>query len=148
MTSPTERRLLLQAGLLFAAGLHVRPSQACEYQASTLRVTHPWTRATPADAPHAVLCFRIDEVTADDRLVGAETPVAQRVELAGPGLGPALQLLIGAGREIHMAEAGIHLRLLGLQHALETGRSYPLRLNFERGGPVLATLNVDYARFF
>ena len=142
-----QRRHLLQASLLLATCTAWRPARACEYFAPTLRITHPWTRATPADAAHAVLCMRIDEVTQADRLLAVHTPVAERV-LTGRGAAEgALPLDIPAGQDLLMSETGLHLRLLGLRQPLEIARSYPLTLVFERGGSVNAAFNVDYMRF-
>lgn len=139
------RRWLLATPLLLA--LPARPARACEFFAANLRVLHPNTRATPQDAPFAAVALRIDEVSEDDRLVGAATPVARRVELAGGGLGPLLDLPIAAGRETVLGAPGPHLRLLELTQPLEIARAYPFTLFFERGGPLRTQLNVDYARF-
>ena len=120
-------------------------ARACEYFAPNLRIVHPWTRASLPGETSALLFMKFDEVTERDRLIGVETPVAERVELAGT-TGP-VDLDIAAGHETVLSEEGPHLRLLELRHPLEIARSYPLRLRFEKGGLVLATLNVDYLRF-
>lgn len=134
-------------GSALGLGLAPSASRACEVQAEFLRVVHPWTRATaPGDAT-AVLCMRIDEVTADDRLVGVDTPVAGDAQLVLDGRVVPLDLPLAAGSQLEMHDRGVHLRLTGLRHPLQTGRSYPLRLQFARSGDVLATLSVDYERF-
>lgn len=144
-----NRRSLLQAGLALSATMPWTPARACEYFSPTLRITHPWTRATPMGAPFAVLAMRFDEVTQDDRLLAVETPVAEAVVyVAGSGVQPVdLPLDIPLGRETVLVDTGPHLRLVRLTHALEVARSYPLRLVFEKGGTVKTLLNVDYARF-
>jgi periplasmic copper chaperone A len=141
-----RRGALRGAAALGIAALAPR-ARACEYFASTLRITHPWTRATAPDARSAIVCMKLDEVSETDRLVGVQTPVAEGAEIVGPGARPGVDLLIPAGSEIQMSEHGLHLRLLGLRHPLEIARSYPLVLHFEKAGAVSATLNVDYARF-
>ncbi|MGK2899952.1 MAG: hypothetical protein ACSLE9_14925 [Burkholderiaceae bacterium] len=45
-----------------------------------------------------------------------------------------------------LSKSGTFIRLLGLRHALGVGRSYPLRLVFERGGAVDADIGVDHER--
>jgi periplasmic copper chaperone A len=144
MKKIVHRRDMLRAGLALGASLVLPSARACEFFSPTLRVTHPWTRATEPDAKFAVVCMKIDEVTETDRLVGVETPVAAGVELVGGGGGAGVNLLIPAGRETLLSEEGTHLRLLDLQHPLLIARSYPLTLVFEKGGIVPATLNVDY----
>lgn len=143
------RRRVLRAGLAAGAGLLIRPAGACEFFARTLRVTHPWTRASERDATSAVVSMRFDEVSEDERLVGVETPIAEGSELgdAQGGRSP-VDLAIPKGRETRLAENGTFLRLTGLQMPLEIGRSYPLRLVFARAGTLRADLSIDYGRFY
>ena len=141
-----QRRLVLQLGLAGALAL-ARPVRACEFFASTLRVTHPWTRATADDATTAIVCMRFDEVQVDDRLIGLETPIATGAELGGHGVGTKLNLAIPQGRETQLTEHGTHIRLTGLLMPLDVGRSYPMRLLFLNAGVLRADLSVDYARF-
>jgi copper(I)-binding protein len=138
------RRDVLRAGLVLCASLAVPPARACEFITSTLRITHPWTRATAPDATSAVLCTRFDQVTETDRLIGVDTPVASGAELVVDGVGGKVDFLIPQGRETFLSDDGTHIRLLGLEHPLEVGRSYPLTLVFQKAGEVQAQLNVDY----
>ncbi len=155
MTTQHCRRLLLQAGLLgglqvaVTGGLLVaaRPASACEFFASTLRVTHPWTRATGDDDTAAVVCMRFDEVRVDERLIGIETPIATGAELAGLAASSRVALDIPQGRETLLSEHGTFIRLTGLVMPLDAGRAYPLRLQFAVAGTLRAELTVDYARF-
>jgi copper(I)-binding protein len=142
-----NRRRSLQSGLALGLALVLPAARACEYFSPTLRVTHPWARASAPGASTAVVSMKFDDVSQDDRLVGVQTPVATGAELGGPGAESGLDLPIPSGRETLLSETGLHLRLTGLQLPLEVGRSYPLKLTFERGGVVNATLNIDYARF-
>ncbi len=147
MSDFTHRRRLLHTGLALGASLVVPRAAACEFFTAHLRVTHPWTRATALDATSAVLCMKFDEVTQADRLILVESPVAARAEMGGTQAGPAVDFFIPAGRESFLEEAAAHVRLTGLKFPLEVGRTYPLRLGFEKGGVFNAVLSVDYARF-
>ena len=125
-----------------------RPSQACEFFSSHMRIWHPWTRATRVDAEKAALFMRFDEVETTDRLIGIRTPVAAGARLAGPGAPPQgqdLSLPIPAGDTLTLAEDGLHIELLDLQQPLQIGRSYPLHLIFQSADPVRAVLTVDFA---
>jgi copper(I)-binding protein len=144
MSQLNQRRTVLQAGFALCASLVLPSARGCEFFTSTMRITHPWTRATPPDATSAVLCMKFDEVTETDRLIGVETPVAAGAELVEGGAGGAVSFLIPAGRETLLSDDGTHIRLLGLKQPLFVGRSYPLELAFEKSGTVLATLNVDF----
>lgn len=147
MKHPKNRRCALRAGLAAGLALALPAARACEYFAPTLRVTHPWTRASATGASTAMVSMKFDDVSQDERLIDVQTPVASGAELAGPGAQATLDLPIPSGRETLLSASGLHLRLTGLRLQLEVGRSYPLQLTFERGGVVNATLNVDYARF-
>lgn len=141
MSACSARRRVLGAGLASGA-LFVAPAlMACEFQATHLRVLHPWVRASAEGARDTVLCLTIDEVQRDDRLVALHTPVAEAVCMAD-GHSP-VDLALAAGRDLVLDEQGPHLRLVGLHHALELGRSYPLALVFASGETLRATLNVD-----
>ena len=144
MNPPIHRRGVLHAGLAFGAALVVPAARACEFYTSTLRVTHPWTRATAHDATSAVLCMKFDEVTQADRLILVETPVAAGAAMGGLETGSAVNFFIPAGQETLLSETGTYVRLVGLKFPLEVGRSYPLVLGFEKGGVFNADLSVDY----
>ncbi len=140
---PPRRRFLCAA---FASGLGMAAPglQACEFQTGWLRVTHPWTRATADGADSAVLCMRIDEVAQDDRLIHAQSPVAAGAEMVTASGPQRIDLPLLAGSTLEMHEDGLHLRLTGLRHGLQAGREYPLTLEFERSGLLLARLSVDF----
>ena len=139
-----RRRILLGAGATIGATLVSAPVRACDFTLPHLRVTHPWTRATPASAGAAVLCTRFDEVTEADRLVGVTTPVASGFEMIAANGRRMSSLEIPEGRETVLGEDGTRLRLTGLTQGLMIARSYPLSFVFERGGELIAALNVDY----
>ena len=134
-------RVALALGLSFIA----RSVRAHKYYVPHLRISHPWCRATPADAQSAAICMTFDEVLRADRLIGVETPLAAGAEMGGVGAGPVVDFPIPAGQESVLSEEGTFVRLVGLRQALELGRFYPLRLVFERGGPVEASVDVSYA---
>lgn len=144
MILSNPRRTVLRASLAACAAWAVPVARACEYYTGVLRVTHPWTRATAPDASAAVLCMRFDEVSELDRLVGVSTPVASGVEMGGPEAGRPVDVPIAKGSEVELTEGGLHVRLTGLKHPLQVGREYPLTLEFERSGVVLARLSVDF----
>jgi copper(I)-binding protein len=140
------RRSFLSAGLAVSTVLLVPAARACETFTATLRITHPWTRATDAGDPFAVVCLTFDEVTTADRLIGVKSPVATGAEMGGDPSGGPVDVLIPAKRETVFSEEGVHVRLVGLKHPLGFGRTYPLTLIFEKGGSIGTELSVDYPR--
>jgi copper(I)-binding protein len=137
-----RRRQVLHAGLAAGASLVLPSARACEFFSSTLRVFHPWTRAT-GDATSAIVSMEFDQVIETDRLIGVETPMAAGAEIGGRGANRALDLVIPQGQETRLSETGIYLRLVGLTSPLYIARSYPLRLVFEKGGALETNLSVD-----
>jgi len=139
------RRDVLRASLALGTALAIPSARACEFFATTLKVTHPWTRASAEDATSAIVCMRIDEVTQTDRLIGVETPVADGADMIDAAAASrSVSLLIPQGQETNLSEAGLRLRLVRLKHPLLIGRTYPMRLQFEKGGWLTAELNIDY----
>jgi copper(I)-binding protein len=142
-----RRRALLQMGLAIpAAAALPRPARACEFFAPNLRIYRPWSRATAEGDAFAVLCMTFDEVTLADRLIRVESPVAEGAEMGGAGAAPRVDLVIPTGRDTVLDESGTFIRLVGLRHRLEVGRSYPLTLVFERAGVLQADIDVDFER--
>lgn len=138
------RRLLLKGGLATLAGLALPPAQACEFFTSSLRILHPWARASRPGDTTAMVGMQFDDVRQDDRLIGVQTMVAGGAEIAGAEKSGDLAFDIPAGQVTRFDEFGPHLRLLALNQPLRLGSSYPLRLEFEKGGVILTTLSVDY----
>lgn len=144
MRNTDERRTFMFAALALAAGGSMGEARACEFVGSTLRVTHPWTRATVHGADTAVLCMKFDQVTRNDRLIGVHTRIAEGAVLSTAEPGTPLDLPIAQGSELELSEQGLHIRLTGLTAPLQVGRTYPLELTFAEGGVVLAELSVDF----
>ena len=144
MQRDIARRRLLGTALSAAVCGWAVPARACEVMTATLRVLHPWTRATVAGADTALLCMTFDEVHTTDRLVGVRTPIATGARLAGTTPGTPLDLSIPQGSTLELSEDGTHLLLTGLHAPLQVGRAYPLELQFEQAGVALASLSVDF----
>ena len=144
LPTPTQsRRAWLRLGLGMSGLLLLPRAQACEFNADTLRITHPYCHATEPGATEAMVCMKFDEVTRSDRLVGVLTPVARGADIAGALARPNVDFEIPAGQETWLHEHSTWLRLTGLRNPLGVGRAYPLQLEFEHGGTVLAQLTVD-----
>lgn len=123
---------------------------AHSYPTGQMTVLHPWTDPTPAGTARAVLSLRIVEVQQDDVLLGAETPVAERIELVPD---PAVKLddsetatrgiPLTRGQDLSLEPGGAHLVLHGIKRDLLFGYEFPLLLHFERAGPIDAALVIS-----
>ena len=86
---------------------------------------------------------------AADRLLGAESPAAERVELHRHIHRDGVMTMrrveaidIPAGGEAALEPGGDHLMLFGLEPGLKTGGSFPLTLLFETAGAVTVEVRV------
>lgn len=148
MAHTIDRRRLLKVGATFAASALLLPrAGAHEVVTTTLRVVHPWSRATAPEAKFAVLCMNFEDVDVDDRLVSVASPVAAGAEMGGPDAGPRVDFFIPRAKSTELAEKGRHVRLTGLRFPLAAGTSHPVQLGFEKGGVYLTTFTVDFERF-
>jgi periplasmic copper chaperone A len=118
-------------------------------QSDQLEVSNAWARATPGKAENGAAYLTIQSQTAD-RLVSASTPVAARAELHTMSMQgmvmkmrPLAGLDIPAGQPVALKPGGEHIMLLGLNHPLREGQSFPLTLNFEKSGARTVTVNIE-----
>ena len=84
-----------------------------------------------------------------DRLVGADSPAAERIEIhthiheGGVMMMRRVEAIdIPAGGEAALEPGGGHLMLFGLKPGLKTGGSFPLTLLFEKAGRVTVEMRV------
>lgn len=123
--------------------------------AGDITVEDAYARASRPGAPTGAMFMTIrNSGEMADRLLGAESPVAQLVELhthiddngvmrMRPVEGG---LEIPAGGEHMLMRGGDHVMLMGLTQTLEDGATVPLRLIFENAGPIALDVTVDNSR--
>jgi periplasmic copper chaperone A len=135
--------------LAFAVSLAV--AGAALAQTNQLEVSNAWARATPGRAETGAAYVTIQSPTAD-RLLSVASPVAKKVELhtmemAGMvmKMRPIASLDIPAGQPVTLKPGGEHIMLIGLEHPLREGQSFPLTLNFEKSGARTVTVAVEKA---
>jgi periplasmic copper chaperone A len=126
---------------------------AAQSSLPTITVKEAWARATPGGAATGVAYLTLtNNGTADDRLVGASTPVASEAQLHTTVMTngvmqmrplPALDLKPGA--TVALKPGGMHLMLMGLRQPLTEGQSFPLILTFEKAGPIETSVKIAKA---
>jgi len=128
--------------LLLAAALVAAPAFA------QVKVENAWTRATPPGAKIGAGYMKISSGAAD-RLVGASSPAAAKVELHVTQKQGDMMMMrevksydIPAGGSFELAPAGAHLMLVDLKAPLKEGGKVPLTLRFEKAGEVKVELQV------
>jgi len=128
--------------LLLVAALVAAPAFA------QVKVENAWTRATPPGAKIGAGYMKISSGAAD-RLVGASSPAAAKVELHVTQKQGDMMMMrevkgydIPAGGSFELAPAGAHLMLVDLKAPLKEGGKVPLMLRFEKAGEVKVELQV------
>jgi periplasmic copper chaperone A len=140
--------------LALAVGL-ASPAAAAQILGETgyIVVTDGIARAAPGARSGAGYIILTNRGDVEDRLVAAESPAAERVELhthlLEDGIARMLEVEDGfplpPGESVALAQGGEHLMFLGLTDAWDAESGIAVRLVFERAEPLEITLPVSDA---
>jgi len=139
----TMRRSLVVGAATLVASLAL-PAHAHGFRAGELVIDHPYATPSLAGTSNGAAYFRgiRNKGKAVDRLIGASTAVAGRVELHEMTMEgdvmkmravPAIELPPGHEVELRHGQR-YHLMLLDLTQPLKEGDRFELTLKFERAG--------------
>jgi len=113
-------------------------------------VDRPWSRATPPGAKVGAGFMQLRNAGAADRVVGASSPVAGRVEMhITVRDGDVMKMRevksfeVPAGGSFELKPGGAHLMLVDLRRPLKKGERVPLTLKLEKGGELKLELSVE-----
>lgn len=131
--------------LAVIGGLPLSGATAHYYIAGEIKVTHPWSRATPGGAKVGGGYLKItNSGSVPDHLIGGSSPAAERLEIHNSAvvdgvasMRPAksgLEILPGATLEL--APGGTHIMLVNLKQALREGDKVAATLLFEKAGAI------------
>jgi copper(I)-binding protein len=137
--------LARRAACIALATLAVAAAQAHGGRAGDVVITHPFATPTlPGAANGAAYIVALENTgKMPDHLLRASTPVAQGVEFhtSEVDAGGVMRMRelndiqLVPGRSVKMRPgAGLHIMLVGLKQPLKVGDSFPMTLEFERGG--------------
>ena len=134
-----------------AAALVSGGAFAHDYQLKTLRIDHPFTRATPPGAKVAGAFMTIANQGKDaDRLIKVASPAADLVqihEMAVVGGIMKMRAVQGVdlkpGATTELRPGGFHVMLEGLKQPLRQGDKIPLTLTFEKAGSIEVNVDVE-----
>jgi len=132
------------SGSVLGAGV-ARADMAKVYTAGPIKISMPWTRATPKGVDVAVGYLTITNTGSEsDRLTGGSTPVAAQLsvhEMSTSGgvmkmreLGDGLE--IKPGQTVELKPNGYHIMMTGLKQQIKKGDHIKVTLTFEKAGPV------------
>jgi copper(I)-binding protein len=110
----------------------------------------PWTRATPPGAKTGAGFMQLKNAGAADRVVGASSPVAGRVEMhITVREGDVMKMRevkgfdIPANGSFALKPGGAHLMLMDLKRPIKKGEKVPLTLKLEKGGELKLELTAE-----
>lgn len=127
---------------LIAALLLGATASLAEERVGEIRILAAWARATPGPTAAAYLVLR-NEGAGADRLTGASSPIAERIEIhehrhADGVMGMVVipDVAVSSGQEVRLAPGERHLMLFRIGRPLKPGDRFELTLTFEQAGPV------------
>lgn len=129
-----------------AAAIAPSVASAHDQMEAGMVVVRAWTPVTAEPAESATVYMTIqNQGTASDRLIGALTPVAAKVEIhqAADESKPVAEVEIDAGKDLELSSAGPHLLLTGMKRPLRLHDRFKMALEFERTGRVIVEVFVE-----
>ena len=123
------------------------PLAACGQPAEVV-VADAWARDSVGRTASAAVFMTITSPSAD-RLVGASTQVANKIDLMTMATGGGAMAMtyvdaikIPAGETVTLDPSGLHVWLEDLKQPLRAGQTFPLVLEFERAGERRVSVSV------
>jgi uncharacterized protein YcnI/copper(I)-binding protein len=147
---PAPKLTLVQNAQKVAQAHSHAPAAVAEYTAGPLKITAPWTRATPKGAQVGGGYLKITNTGKEaDRLVGGTLPIAGRFEvheMSNEGGMMKMRHLpqgleIKPGATVELKPGGYHLMFMQLKEPLFAGKSVKGTLVFEKSG----TVEIEYS---
>lgn len=125
---------------------------AHDYQIGSLRIAHPWARATVPGQSAGGAFLRLENRGEADRLLSARSDAAASVELHTMTMDGNIMRMreldavaLPAGQTVEFKPGGLHIMLRELKAPLKQGERVPLTLRFEKAGEVKVELSVESA---
>lgn len=141
---------------LFAASAVTFTLASACLAGDAVSVMDPYARASTANAKSgAAFMVLMNHTDTDDRLIGAASDVAKRVELHThkENADGVMQMLhdkdgfeIPAGGKHMLMRGGDHVMFMGLTKSLKDGDTVSLTLTFEKAGDITVEIPVDLKR--
>ena len=140
--SPMQQQMQQQA--------QARDGMPVAAKVGQVSIGSPWARATAPGAAVGGGFLMLENAGADDKLVGASSPVSASVELHTMSMEnnvmrmrevPAIDL--PTGKRVELRPGGLHMMFIDLKAPLKAGESFPVKLRFEKAGEVEVTFKVE-----
>lgn len=142
------RTFALAASLALFSGAAI----AHDYSLGSLKIGHPWSRATPKSAPVGGGYLTITNAgPTADRLVSVSADVSDKVELHEMAVVDGIMkmkaldqgIAIPAGGSVAFKPGSYHVMFIGLKAPFEAGQTFKGTLAFEKAGKVEVEFHVE-----
>jgi copper(I)-binding protein len=138
---------IVQGVLAFVAA----PADAHDYRLKSLRIDHPFARATPPGATSGGVFLTVENTgIVPDRLLGVSSPVARAVELHDMTLRDGVMQMravstveVKPGDKLELKPGGYHAMLSDLTKPLKAGDRFPVTLTFQHAGAIEVSVRVE-----
>jgi hypothetical protein len=141
MENEMKKLIFIAFAALMCAGTATAHDGGHKAKAGKLMVTDSWVRMTMTGRPAGGYMIVHNMGDAADRLVGAATPMAERVELhTHIKDGDVMKMRrvahvdVPPRGKVTFRTGSYHLMIFGLKHAMKKGDMLPLTLTFEKAG--------------
>jgi periplasmic copper chaperone A len=133
------------AALAALAFVFPAPAFAHEYEGKAVVAIHPWARATPGGSTIGAAYVELSGIKSaqGDKLVGASSPVAGRIEIHTHLMEDGVMkmrkvdsIAIPSGEARKLSPGGDHLMMFDLKAPLKQGEVFPLTLKFDASGEI------------
>jgi copper(I)-binding protein len=130
---------------VLANSLTMSGAAAHEYTLGSLKIGHPWARATPKGASIGGGYLKItNSGTAPDRFVGGSSDVSKSLEVHEMSMDNGVMKMramdkgveIAPGQTVEFKPSSYHIMFVGLKKPLEKGQRVKATLDFEKAGKV------------
>jgi periplasmic copper chaperone A len=138
-------RVIFTIVAALCAALAVSPALAHDYTVGSLKIGHPWARATPKGASVGGGYMTITNTgTASERLTGGSSAVAQSFEVHEMKMEGGVMKMrpvaggieIKPGQTVTLDPDGYHVMLVALKEQLKQGSRFKATLEFAKAGKV------------
>jgi len=139
------------AALLLACAFGSSAASAHEYALKSLKIDHPFARATPPGAKTGGVFVTVENTgSQSDRLMSVSSPVAGVAELHEMSVDAGVMRMRGVaalevkpGETLQLKPGGYHVMLSELRQPLKVGDRFPMTLKFQNAGAVEVSVWVE-----
>ena len=126
------------------------PALAHEESSGDITLMHSWSRPAPQGHNGVIYLDIHNKGAAADRLVGASTTVAEKVEFHRSTMKDGIHrmekvdgIAVPAGGMATLAPGGYHIMLIGLTYMLMAEETFSVTFTFEKAGDITSTVSVE-----